>query len=147
MSLGKRIALLRNKKNITQEHLANALGIARATIAMYETDKREPDNTNLKKIADFFGVSIDYLLGRKNIKNQQTFSNNLTGKDEKEIEKMLTQMRESLTKQDGLMLSGEPASEEALESILDALEYGMRQAKRINKKYTPKKYRKDDTNE
>lgn len=70
------------------------------------------------------------------------YSTELTKKDEREIEKIITGMRESLTKQDGLMLSGEPASDEALESILDALEYGMRQAKRINKKYTPKKYRK-----
>lgn len=64
MSLGKRIASLRNEKNITQEYLSNILDVLRATIAMYETDKREPDNTNLNKLADYFNVSIDYLLGR-----------------------------------------------------------------------------------
>ena len=46
--------------------------------------------------------------------------------------------------QEGLMLSGEPVSPDAIQSIVDALEFGMRQAKLINKKYTPKKYRKED---
>ncbi|MCX7903242.1 MAG: helix-turn-helix domain-containing protein [Caloramator sp.] len=67
----------------------------------------------------------------------------LTPKEEKDIAKRLEQLRKELEKQQGLMFNGEPASPEAIESILAALEFGMRQAKIINKKYTPKKYRKD----
>ncbi|WDU82313.1 hypothetical protein [Caloramator sp. Dgby_cultured_2] len=68
----------------------------------------------------------------------------LTPKEEKDIAKRLEKMKEDLLKQQGLMFNGEPASPEAIESILAALEFGMRQAKIINKKYTPKKYRKDN---
>ena len=64
MTLGKRIKELREKKGYTQRALADLLSIGNSTLAMYEVDKREPDNDTLSKIADFFGVSTDYLLGR-----------------------------------------------------------------------------------
>ena len=60
-----KIKLLRNKKGITQEKLAQNLKIARSTLAMYELDKSEPDNATLLQLADFFGVSVDYLLGHE----------------------------------------------------------------------------------
>jgi HTH-type transcriptional regulator, competence development regulator len=69
---------------------------------------------------------------------------NLSPKDEKDIEKRMEHMRQELMKSEGLMLSGDPVSPEAIQSIIDTLEFGMRQAKMINKKYTPKKYRKDN---
>ena len=51
---------------------------------------------------------------------------------------------EELLKQDGLMFDGNPASPEAIESILSAMQIGMEMAKKKNKeKYTPQKYRKD----
>lgn len=43
--------------------------ISRSTIAGYETERKEPDYETLKKIADFFNVSIDYLLGRTDIRS------------------------------------------------------------------------------
>ena len=61
-----------------------------------------------------------------------------------DIEKILDQTREQLTSQEGLMFDGEPASPEAVDSILAALQVGMEMAKLKNKeKYTPKKYKKD----
>lgn len=56
---------LRKKKNVTQEKLAKSLKIARSTLAMYEIGKSEPDNATLLRLADFFGVSVDYLLGHE----------------------------------------------------------------------------------
>ena len=64
MSLGKRIKELRKTKNLTQIEFAKLFQISSGTIAMWETDKRQPDFTTLQKLADFFGVSTDYLLGR-----------------------------------------------------------------------------------
>ena len=61
---GERLRYLRSKTPDRQEDVAKKLGIARTTYAMYEQGKREPDNDTLQKIADFFDVSIDYLLGR-----------------------------------------------------------------------------------
>ena len=58
-----KIKELRKEKKITQDKLAKDLKIARSTLAMYEINKSEPDQATLIKIADFFGVSVDYLLG------------------------------------------------------------------------------------
>ena len=56
---------LRKREELSQQELADELGVARSCIGMYETAKREPDLNSLKAIADFFDVSTDYLLGRE----------------------------------------------------------------------------------
>ncbi|MCR2806437.1 helix-turn-helix domain-containing protein [Paenibacillus soyae] len=61
---GKRIAELRKKRGMNQETLAGLLGITRASLSHYETNRREPDYALLSRIADFFHVSLDYLIGR-----------------------------------------------------------------------------------
>lgn len=65
MQFGDRIKLLREKHELTQEQLANKVGISRAALAKYEKNSREPDFKTMKHIAEFFDVSIDYLLGRQ----------------------------------------------------------------------------------
>jgi transcriptional regulator with XRE-family HTH domain len=62
--LGQRLKKLRQAKNHTQQQIADLLKINRVTYTQYELDKREPDNAILSLLADFFGVSTDYLLGR-----------------------------------------------------------------------------------
>lgn len=143
---------LRISAGLTQVEMAGKLGISRSTIGMYETGAREPDFETLEKIADFFNIDTDYLLGRTNkitilpeTAGRNHFENKiLTHKDERDIEKILDQTREQLTSQEGLMFDGDPASPEAVESILAAMQIGMEMAKKKNKeKYTPKKYKKD----
>lgn len=56
-----RIRELRKQKNITQEKLAMDLDVARSTIAMYETNKSEPDFDLAKRIADYFNVTVEYV--------------------------------------------------------------------------------------
>lgn len=63
--LGENLKSLRIKKGLTQQQLADLLKINRVTYTQYELDKREPDNTTLIALADFFNVSTDYLLGRE----------------------------------------------------------------------------------
>ncbi|MFC7364497.1 MULTISPECIES: helix-turn-helix domain-containing protein [Bhargavaea] len=65
--LTKRLKLLRNQEKLTQAQMAEKVGVARTTYAMYEQGNREPDNKTLARIADYFGVSTDYLLGRTDI--------------------------------------------------------------------------------
>lgn len=62
----KRLKELRIAKGMTQEELAEALGSARSTIGGYEapSKEREPDFDFVKKAAEFFGVTTDYLLGK-----------------------------------------------------------------------------------
>ncbi|KAF1084951.1 LexA repressor [Sporotomaculum syntrophicum] len=64
-TFGERLAKLRKEKELSQADLAGLFKLGQSTIGMYETNKREPDSTVLKGFADFFGVSVDYLLGRE----------------------------------------------------------------------------------
>ena len=69
MTLGERIKRLRNNMGLTQMTFAKSFQVSNGAVAMWETNKRQPDNDTLSKLADFFGVSVDYLLGRDEIKN------------------------------------------------------------------------------
>lgn len=60
--LGMHIKKLRKEKALTQDDLANILGVGKTTISSYETGNSEPNNENLVKIAETLNVSIDYLL-------------------------------------------------------------------------------------
>ncbi len=63
-----KLKYLRNKKGISQEKLANALGdISQQSINKYENHKIEPDIQMLIKLADFFDTSVDFLIGHTNI--------------------------------------------------------------------------------
>lgn len=61
--IGNQIKRLRKEKDLLQKELAKELGLTQQTISLYESNKREPDSEILYKIASYFGVSVDYLLG------------------------------------------------------------------------------------
>ncbi len=60
-----RIRELRKQKGITAKKLGEAVNVAESTISLYENGRRSPDYDTLARIADFFGVSVDYILGRE----------------------------------------------------------------------------------
>lgn len=62
MNIGNNIAVLRKKKGITQEELANELGVSAQAVSKWENNSSCPDVSLLTKIADYFGVSVDDLL-------------------------------------------------------------------------------------
>jgi len=64
--LGERIAELRNRRGLTQTQLAEKIGMSHSTVASWEKGKRDPGTSMIAKLAVFFGVSTDYLLGRDN---------------------------------------------------------------------------------
>lgn len=61
---GSRLAMLRKENNMTQKELAKILSMAPSTISSYENGRNYVDITKLNKLADFFEVSADYLIGR-----------------------------------------------------------------------------------
>ncbi len=61
--LGQRLRELREEKGFTQKELAKELNIHSVTYLHYEKEQREPPLTLLAKIAKFYDVSVDYLLG------------------------------------------------------------------------------------
>ena len=59
-----RIRDLREDRDLRQIDVANAVGIDQQTISNYETERTRPDSEALIRLADYFGVSIDYRVGR-----------------------------------------------------------------------------------
>lgn len=64
-----RIRNLREDKDLTQEHLGAFLNVSQRTYSRYENDERAIPIEVLSKLADFYDTSVDYLIGRTNIKN------------------------------------------------------------------------------
>ena len=62
--LPERLLALRQERDLSQKSLVKEMGIALNTYVRYERGEREPDASALVRIADFYGVSIDYLVGR-----------------------------------------------------------------------------------
>lgn len=69
-TFGERLKLLRLEKKATQKELANYLNIATNAYQNYEYDKREMNIKTLTALADYFNVSIDYLIGRTDNPNR-----------------------------------------------------------------------------
>ncbi|MET3508429.1 helix-turn-helix domain-containing protein [Halalkalibacter oceani] len=96
--LGQRIASLRKQKGISQYELADRLGFSRGKLANYEQGSRQPDYDTLNKIADFFDVSVDYLLGRtdnpKGHLNIAYDGGGLVAEDEEEEAYLLEQQKQ-----------------------------------------------------
>lgn len=63
----KRLKTLREKRGMSQRTLAQLCGLSRNIIGQYERGEKDPSLKTLLEIADYFGVSVDYLLGRKKI--------------------------------------------------------------------------------
>lgn len=70
VSFRHRLKSLRKEKNVTQAQIAAILDYGYTAVANYEAGKNEPSIENLIRIADFFGVSLDYLVGRSEVKNE-----------------------------------------------------------------------------
>lgn len=66
-----RIKFLREELNMTQQELANKLNGAKSTVAMYEKGDRKPSMEILLRLSDIFDCSIDYILGKSDIRNPE----------------------------------------------------------------------------
>lgn len=126
---------------VTAYKVAKETGVTQSTLSDWKRGRSTPKSENMKKLADYFGVSVDYLMTGEIDKEKEP---QLTPKDERDIEKILEQTRKQLLTQEGLMFDGDFATPEAIDSIVSAMQIGMEIAKKKNKeKYTPKKYKKD----
>ena len=132
-------------KNINQVDLCQRTGIPKSSMSMYLSGERSPRQNRLSQIAEKFNISEAWLMGY-DVPMERTDSlsdETLSQKDKRDILDIISSTKAELLSQEGLMFDGDPASPEAIESILNAMEIGMEMAKKKNKeKYTPK-YKKD----
>ena len=94
-SIKNRIRDLREDKDLRQIDVAKATGIDQKTLSNYETGKTNPDSYSIIKLADFFQVTTDYLLGYadSNIKTTKDIHNTLDN-----IEKEIKELKRHLAK-------------------------------------------------
>ena len=138
-----RISEAMKLRDIRQADLVKKTGISKGALSSYISGRYVPKQNNVYLIAKALDVSEAWLMGA-DVPMQRIESPTLTRRDTRDIEKILEQTRGQLTSQEDLMFDGDPASPEAIESILSAMQIGMELAKKKNKeKYTPKKYKKD----
>ncbi|CAI6293016.1 MULTISPECIES: helix-turn-helix domain-containing protein [Bacillus] len=142
MTVGQRIKAIRKERKLTQVQLADKAKLSRSYLADIERDRYNPSLSTLESVAGALGVQVSAIVGEENIIKEEPAE--YSAKEEKDIAKRMEEIRRDLENSDGLSFSGEPMSPEAVESLMEAMEHIVRQTQRINKKYTPKKYRKDD---
>lgn len=140
MTAFDRLKKLCDEQGISVNTLEERIGLGRNTL--YSWKKKIPTGSNLTKVADYFDVSTDYLLGRTDKKRYY----DLTEKDEQDIQNELQKMIDSMNSDTGFAAADgstiDELDEEDKELLLASLEQSLRIAKRIAKqKFTPKKYR------
>ena len=138
MGLYEKIKILADNQKISIRRLEEILGYGNGTIRRWE--KQTPGVDKIQKVADYFDVSVDYLLGRTDKKRYY----DLTEKDEKDIAKELEEMIDDLKSTGAFAYSKDTAEvdEETRRLLIISLENSLRIAKiEAKKKFTPKKYR------
>lgn len=73
INLGNKIKSLRTSAKMTQEELGKKIGVKKSTIANYESGYSEPESEKLSQIATIFDVTLDYIVGKTNVKNSIIF--------------------------------------------------------------------------
>lgn len=132
-----------DQRKVSCKKAAEEMGLSNSITTKWKKTGATPSGDTLSKIAEYFGVTVDYLLGNDTKKEPTTNSGELTEKDKKDIAKDLENIMSDLENSGDLMFDGDPMSPEAMDSIKNAMAMALEYAKKINKeKYTPKKYRK-----
>lgn len=122
--IGKLLSELRNRRGLTQDQVADALGVKRPRYNSWENDIAKPDIQMLKKIAEFHKVTPDYLLG---FEPKDSIPAWATARDKRDFKKML--------EDDGdLMFDGVPINQEDRTRVLDVLTGLFWEAKHMNKR-------------
>lgn len=136
MTFGEKVKNERNRLGLNQDELAKKIGVTRRVISSYENDSSRPRGTErYKKLAEALGVNINYLLSE-----DEAF---IADVEDNYGHRGAKQAKELLAEVTGLFAGGEIADEDMREMV-DAIQEAYLIAKKNNKKYTPKKYRKDE---
>lgn len=136
MDFGIQLKNIRKQKGYTQDDLVSAINakyrskLTKSTLSRYENNHQEPSAETVRQIADILGVSPGTLM--------------ILPKDCTEISEIIREAEEKLTTASGLSLHGEPVSQEDIEKIITAMKIGMEMINKENKKFTPRKYRKEE---
>lgn len=134
---------LLQKCGVTPYKVSKETGVPQSTLSDWKRGVSTPKLDKLQKIADYFGVTVDYLMTGK--EKQSSKEPPLTPHDERDIAKDLKNIMDKLTSGDDgpANYNGEELTPEAAELFKEELEIALKRLKIINKeKYNPKKHKK-----
>ncbi|WP_195251041.1 helix-turn-helix domain-containing protein [Romboutsia sp. 1001713B170207_170306_H8] len=126
-SIGNKVKELREERDIPSQDLAAHLGISPSTLSNWEKGRRNIDNDNIVKIAQYFNVTTDFLLNNEKVIKKESSKE---ANQEKDIEKMI----DELMNQQGLMLCGEPMSEQDMILLRNSIRSTIEMAKNMKNK-------------
>ena len=127
MNCVERVKQICKERKIPISKLEKDLGFSNGYVGQLKKGSFPAER--LSKIADYLSLSPQYLMYGEEPAPDPV----LTSRDERDIEKILARTKEQLLSQEGLMFDGDPASPEAIDSILSAMQIGMELAKKKNK--------------
>lgn len=135
---------LLEKYGLTAYKVSKATGIAGSTFSDWKNGRSNPKQDKLQKIADYFGVSLEYLMtGKEDAVKEK--APELTARDERDIAKDLDRIMGEIRKGDDgpLYYNGVEIDNASLSLLQNAIEYALRETKKENKvKYNPNKNKK-----
>ena len=134
---------LLQKYGLTAYKVSKETGVTQSTLSDWKRGRSTPKTENMKKIADYFGVSVEYLMtGKEDLKEK---SPELTARDERDISKDLDRIMGQIQKGDDgpLYYNGVEIDKASIGLLQNAIEYALRETKKENKvKYNPNKNKK-----
>lgn len=123
---------LREERNLSQAAFAKLIGVSQSAVGNWEAGSREPNLETMDKIADFFGVSVDYLLGRD---GQSVLLDNHPDNIEADIQDKLNEVLSQLDAEDAdLLFNGESLDPDSRELLAASIERTIRLAKELQLK-------------
>ncbi|MFF2156091.1 helix-turn-helix domain-containing protein [Paenibacillus chitinolyticus] len=118
-NLGLRLKKARENKRLTQQQVAEILGISNGTISGYERNYRDPDTEILKKMANLYEVSLDWLHDRNEKESEYSLPEN-------KINHIIREVEEEYK----VNLSDDPVVQETIRTIIESLAKKMSQDKK-----------------
>lgn len=125
-----KIRELRKNLGLTQADLAKILNVSDRSVGFYETGERDPDTNTLKKLADYFNVSIDYLLGFSEGNKEKSVNLDEKYPPVTDVEEAM----KVIMSQQGLMLKGELLTDEDKIILANSIQNGFKLAEELRKK-------------
>lgn len=128
---------LLQKNGVTPYKVAKEAGVTQTALSNWKSGRSTPTTKTLRKIADYFGVTIDYLMNGEE-KKERT----LTPKDERDLKRDLDRIMEEIRKKDNgpLYYNGVEISDASTNLLQNAIEFALKETKMENKeKYNPYK--------
>lgn len=114
--------------------LSREAGISKSTLSELKMGRSQSLSAkNINKVASYFNVSIEYLLGNEQKEKPDTDSDGFTETERRDIAREVERMMADIENQGDLMFDGNPATPEALQTIRTAFEIGLTNARRLNK--------------